>query len=310
MRFEKLDLNLLVALDALIEDRNVSAASKRLHLSQPALSGALNRLRDFFGDELLAQNGRTMVLTPKAEELRGPVREALMFIRARITTPAAFEPATAERKFRIHVSDYAYDVLIADVTRKAMTLAPGVSFELFTPDRRMMERLERGEVDMIMTIDSYLPDTHPKQALYTDEHSVISWSEGRYAHALSAEEYLAAGHVIAAFGPDRLPAFTEAHLDHQGISRRVDISVQSFTSIPRSIVGTDRLATMYRRHAEYFAQFMPITIQRPPLSFPDIVELAQWHTSRAGDGAIRWLLDLCLEAEREMHGGQGERKCL
>ena len=73
MRFERLDLNLLVALDALIEDRNVSMAARRLYLSQPALTGALNRLRDFFGDDLLIPSGRQMMLTPKAEELRGPV---------------------------------------------------------------------------------------------------------------------------------------------------------------------------------------------------------------------------------------------
>jgi LysR family nod box-dependent transcriptional activator len=83
MRFERLDLNLLVALDALIEDRNVSMAARRLYLSQPALTGALNRLRDFFGDDLLIPSGRQMMLTPKAEELRGPVREALMLIRTK-----------------------------------------------------------------------------------------------------------------------------------------------------------------------------------------------------------------------------------
>src|SRR4051812_4555036 len=104
MRFERLDLNLLVAFDALIEDRSVSMAAKRLFLSQPALSGALNRLRDFFGDELLVPSGRQMIPTPKAEELRGPVREALMLIRSRITTPSTFDPATADRLFSLAAS--------------------------------------------------------------------------------------------------------------------------------------------------------------------------------------------------------------
>src|SRR5687767_5141559 len=107
MRFERLDLNLLVALDVLIEERSVSVAANRLFLSQPALSGALNRLREYFNDELLVQSGRQMILTPKAEELRAPVREALMFIRSRITTPSDFDPATAQRKFILVASDYA-----------------------------------------------------------------------------------------------------------------------------------------------------------------------------------------------------------
>ncbi|MGD4540209.1 LysR family transcriptional regulator, partial [Xanthomonas citri pv. citri] len=106
MRFERLDLNLLVALDVLIAERSVSAAAKRLHLSQPAVSGALNRLREFFRDDLLVQVGRQMVLTPKADELADPVRDALLLIRTRITQPAGFDPATAEREFTIVASDY------------------------------------------------------------------------------------------------------------------------------------------------------------------------------------------------------------
>lgn len=293
MRFEKLDLNLLVALDALIEDRNVSTAAKRLYLSQPALSGALNRLRDFFGDDLLVQSGRSMVLTAKAEELRLPVREALMFIRARITTPMVFDPTTAERKFFLHASDFAYDVLVADVIRDAARLAPGVRFEIFTPDRLMMDRLERGEVDLVMTLGSYLPNTHPKRLLFTDEHAVVCWSGGSYAAGLTRESYLAAGHVVAAFGPDRLPAFTEAYFAQLGISRRVELSVQNFTSIPLGVIGTDRIATMYRRHAEYFAQHMPLTIHKPPIDMPDITEEVLWHQMRGNDGGLNWFVELC-----------------
>jgi LysR family transcriptional regulator, nod-box dependent transcriptional activator len=109
MRFERLDLNLLVVLDELIQEKSVSAVARRLNLSQPAISGSLNRLREYFGDDLLVPSGRTMLLTPKAEELREPVRDALMLIRTRITTPTAFDPATAERRFVLTASDYRRD---------------------------------------------------------------------------------------------------------------------------------------------------------------------------------------------------------
>src|SRR5438067_1930595 len=130
MRFERLDLNLLVALDALIEERSVSLAARRMCLSQPAVSGALSRLREFFGDELLVPIGRQMVLTPKAEELRDAVREALMMIRSRITTPSQFDAQSAKRHFTIIASDWVYSILLAPLFIEAARSAPNIKFDV------------------------------------------------------------------------------------------------------------------------------------------------------------------------------------
>lgn len=300
MRFERLDLNLLVALDVLIEERSVSVAANRLFLSQPALSGALNRLREYFNDELLVQSGRQMILTPKAEELRAPVREALMFIRSRITTPSDFDPATAQRKFILVASDYAFHVLISDVIRDSATIAPGITFELYAPDRMALERLERGEVDLILTISSYLSDEHPKRPVYEDEHAVISWSEGQHKNGLTREAFLAAGHVVAVFGPERNPAFTEQFFIQQGISRRVEVSLPSFAALPQAVVATNRLATMYRRHAEFFARFLPLIIHEPPVEMPRIREEMQWHSLRSNDQGVQWLAGLISDRAERM----------
>ena len=292
MRFERLDLNLLVALDALIEDRSVSLAARRLFLSQPALSGALNRLREYFRDDLLVQSGRQMVLTPKAEELRGPVREALMLIRARITTPLVFDPATAQRQFTIVASDFAYNVLLAPAFEEAARVAPGITFEMLWTDRLAMERLERGEADVVITIASYLSPEHPRIPMFEDEPAVICWSGSKHAAGLTEESFLAAGHAIAFFGDDRHPAYTESHFAQQGIARKIEIRLPTFFALPQAVVGTERLATMWRRHAEFFATFLPITVHRPPWQLPRIVEEAQWHSLRANDEGIKWLIRL------------------
>lgn len=304
MRFERLDLNLLVALDALIEDRSVSRAAERLFLSQPALSGALNRLRDYFRDDLLVASGRAMVLTPKAEELRGPVREALMLIRARITTPLLFDPATAQRQFTIVASDYLFHILLAPMFETVAQTAPGISFELFPTDRRGMERLERGEADVVITISGYLADDQPRQKLFEDDHAVICWSGGPHAEGITAESFLSAGHAIAFFGGDRHPAFTESFFGQQGISRRIEIRLPSFSMLPQAVVGTARVATMYRRHAEYFARQLPLVIHQPPIPIPAIAEEVQWHTLRRGDEGIRWLV-AALDAEAARLGQNG-----
>ena len=292
MRFERLDLNLLVALDVLIEDKSVSAAARRLCLSQPAISGSLNRLREYFGDELLVPSGRSMILTPKAEELRDPVREALMLIRTKITTPLAFDPAIDQRRFVITASDYAFNVLLADVMAQAALIAPGLSFDLVPTTRSAPEQLERGEIDLFITISTYMIEGHPHVPLWQDEHCVIAWSEGRYGKALSPQDFLAAGHVVAYFGADRQPAFTESYFGQQGINRQIAVRLPNFSILPQAIVGTDRVATMYRRHAENFAKFLPLTIHTPPLPLPDVTEEVQWHKVRDKDDGLQWLIGL------------------
>jgi LysR family transcriptional regulator, nod-box dependent transcriptional activator len=295
MRFERLDLNLLVALDVLIEDKSVSAAARRLCLSQPAISGSLNRLREYFGDELLVPSGRSMILTPKAEELRDPVREALMLIRTKITTPLAFDPSTDQRRFVVTASDYAFNVLLADVMAQAALIAPGLSFDLVPTTRSAPEQLERGEIDLFITISTYMIEGHPHVPLWQDEHCVIAWSEGRFGNELSPQDFLTAGHAVAYFGSDRQPAFTESYFGQQGINRQIAVRLPNFSILPQAVVGTDRVATMYRLHAEYFAKFLPLTIHRPPLPLPDVTEEVQWHKVRHKDDGLQWLIGLLRE---------------
>ena len=140
MRFDGLDLNLLVALEALVEERSGSAAARRLHLTQPAVTGALNRLRDYFQDDLLVLHGRKMLPTPTATSLYGPITRTLLQIRGEITRAGSFDPATAERHFLIVASDYAYSIALADLFAWAGTAAPGVSFELIQPSSQAAER--------------------------------------------------------------------------------------------------------------------------------------------------------------------------
>ena len=111
MRFEGLDLNLLIALDAILEERSVMAASRRLHLSQPAMSAAVGRLRQYFHDEIFTISKRKLVPTPLAQSLEKPTRDILLRIRTNLISPPKFDPASSERRFRLVVSDYASIVL-------------------------------------------------------------------------------------------------------------------------------------------------------------------------------------------------------
>jgi LysR family transcriptional regulator, nod-box dependent transcriptional activator len=292
MRFDRLDLNLLVAFDVLGKEQNVSAAAKTLNLSQSAVSGALNRLRDYFADELLVPSGRRMILTPKAMQLIEPVREALLLIRTNITTPAKFDPVTADRRFVLVASDYAYNVFLADALKAAGREAPGTSFDVLPPDVAAFERLESGEVDLLLTIESYMVRGHPQEALCEDEHAVVAWDQNpQCQNGLDKALFGRLGHAITFFGPERFPAFSESLFEEMGIERKIDVRVSTFAAIPQSVIGTERIATMHRRHAEFFARFLPIRIFDMPYVLPKVRESVQWHRIRQGDEGLKWLRD-------------------
>ena len=292
MRFDRLDLNLLVAFDVLGHEQNVSAAARSLNLSQSAVSGALSRLRDYFGDELLVPSGRRMILTPKAQQLVEPVRQALLMIRSNITTPANFDPASTERRFVIVASDYAYNVFLADALKVAGQEAPGASFDVMPPDVSAFERLESGEVDLLLTIESYLARGHPQELLCVDEHAVVAWDQNPHCqNGLDKAVFERLGHAITFFGPERFPALSESLFVELGIVRKIDVRVSTFAAIPQSIIGTERIATMHRRHADFFARTMPIRIFEMPYKLPQVRECVQWHRIRHADEGLKWLTD-------------------
>jgi LysR family nod box-dependent transcriptional activator len=292
MRFDRLDLNLLAALDVLIDVRSVSEAARRMNLSQPAVTGALNRLRDFFEDDLLVQRGRQMLLTPKAEELAVPVRRALALIRAEITSPGRFDASSSNRRFLLAVSDYAYTILVADLIAAAASLAPGVSFEIVPPGTHSAERLERAEIDIFVTVAPFAIGEHPQLPLWRDEEVVISWSGAGHPDHIEADSFFEAGHVVALFGPDRQPSLADTHLAASGYSRRIDLLLPNFSLLPQAVVGTQRLATMHRLYAQHFAELYPIRIHSTWQPLPEIVEIAQWHEVRSRDPGLQWLIAL------------------
>ena len=170
MRFKGLDLNLLVALDALLSERNVSAAARRVFISQPAMSSALARLRDHFQDELLAPVGRRMAPTAFADALTEPLRALMLQIEATVGAGQRFDPATARRKFTISVSDYITEVMMGAVVARAAIEAPGVLLEIMPPTESPARSLESGDIDVLITPDLYSAPAHPSELLYEEEH--------------------------------------------------------------------------------------------------------------------------------------------
>lgn len=291
MRFDGLDLNLLVALEALIEERHVSAAARRIHLSQPAVTGALKRLREYFNDELLVQRGRRMFLTPKAEALADPVRRALFHIRGEITRAGSFDPHTTARHFVISSSDYAYTILLANVISQAATLAPFVTFEIVSPSEQVNARFERAEIDLLLTVDRFALPGHTFTELWRDEEVIISCAKAGFEH-IDENTFFNSGHAVATFGTERRASIADSYIDRNGWKRRVEVQLPEFGALCQAIVGTKRLATMHRRYALHFAQLYPIKLHHTWEPFPEIIEGMQWHSVRDEDPGLQWLTSL------------------
>ena len=292
MRFDRLDLNLLVALDALLAERSVSLAADRICLSQSATSAALGRLRDYFADDLLVQKGRQMVLTARAEGLVEPVRAVLEQIRSTIAVPPPFDPATSDRTIRIMASDYITEVLLAVSMIDLQQQAPGMRFEIQSLSESLLESLERGAVDLLITIDYAISADHPSQILFEDDYVVVGWNGNpAMAGPMTKELYFALGHVTARFGRARVSAFEDWFVRRQKRQRRLEIVTHSFLSLPGLVIGSQRIATMHRRLATRMAAYLPLTLREVPMDIPPIREAIQWHISSNNDPAIRWVVE-------------------
>jgi LysR family transcriptional regulator, nod-box dependent transcriptional activator len=292
MRFERLDLNLLVALDALLAEKSVSLAAERIFLSQSATSSALGRLRDYFGDDLLVVKGRQMVLTSRGEGLVEPVRAVLEQIRTTIAVSPPFDPATSDRAIRIMASDYTTQVLLASALRDLADIAPSMRFEIQPMAEVVSDALERNAVDLLLTIDFIISPAHPSQVLFEDDYVVIGWSGNpAMSKEMTRSLYFELGHVTARLGKARVPAFEDWFVRKQKQQRRIEIVAPSFLSVPGLVVGSNRIATVHRRLASQVVDYLPLVTKEVPLPIPPIREVVQWHVSNGNDPAIKWMVE-------------------
>ncbi len=295
MRLKNLDLNLLIALDALLIEQSITRASQRLHISQPGMSAALARLREFFGDELLVQTGRRMVLTPRGESLIKPVHDILLQIQALIDSPAGFDPATSRRKFVFVMSDYTASVLTPRLLQEAQSVAPHLMFEFIALTDNPEEVLDRGDVDFLLMPERFLSDTHPRCAVFEDDYVCVGWSDNPIMQRdLKIEQYMEAGHVVVRFGTQRMPSIDEWLTSHRGLERRIEVIASSFSAVPQYIVGTTRIATMHRRLANLWSSQVRLKVVPAPMDIPSLRWGLQWHSCRNYDLGTLWMRDFVL----------------
>ncbi len=300
MNLAALDLNLLVALDALIAEAHVGRAAQRIGLSQPAASHALGRLRTLLGDPLLVRTGARMVLTPRAEALRAPLAEALDRVRG-LFAAAGFDPATSIRRFVLTMPDLVVDAVMPPLVERVAVLASGVRLDVMPwPGPALVTDALAQTVDLaICCLGDALPGFR-RQRLYADSDRLAV----RRGHPVGPglqrlDAFLAARHV-AVIGAGRTEDMIDGWLREQGIQRRIALAVPSYMQALRMAAQTDLVAFVPSRLIAAFGHPLSLVEIMPPLD-PGIDEQFLFYPARAQmDPASIWLRTLAAEIGRSL----------
>ena len=296
-----IDLNLLAVLGALLEHRNVTRAGERLSLSQPTMSGALARLRQHFGDELLVRSGREYRLTPMAAGLLPAVQEALGQVERTLSVPAGFDPAASRRRFSIAIS--AQSILaLAGLVRRVRELAPGVRLDTWPITTGLMET---GHsllgYDVLIGPGGFRTDGDPEVLLrdrivYVADPASPRLRDGR----LTVEDLAAVPHATA-----RLPQadLVTSALARLGVTPRVVATTGGWLPLPFLVAGTDMVAAVPERLARRVGGAAGVSIVEPPFGTIELVEAAWWHPMSSTDPALTWLRGIIGDFAQSLAGG-------
>jgi DNA-binding transcriptional LysR family regulator len=287
-----IDLNLLVSLDALLAESNVTRAAERLHLTQPAVSTQLARLRQIFGDPLLipAETGRGMARSARALALMEPLHAALKNLEVVVRHQPAFDPHSDVRRFVIAANDNATSVLGLPLMERLPELAgPGVRIAFVVADQpSTAERLERGEIDLLLGSERMIPASMKARKLFDERFVYVQRKEHpRGTVPLDLDTYCTLNHVLVSTTGGSFYGYMDEHLDALGRARRVALSVQHFTLVPELLVNSDYVSTLPSRFAERHGNRLDLF--ELPFEARGFTLFAAWHPRNHVDPALVWL---------------------
>lgn len=297
MNLASLDLNLLVSLDALLQQRSVTRAAAQMGLSQPALSASLARLRRHFGDELLTRVGNEYRLTPLAVQLEELVRIALSGAERVFTAQPEFDPASSTREFTLLVSDYVVAVMGDTVAALLAEEAPHTRLRLATHSPAIVDRAEQAllSADLIFLPPGFLTGLS-RQDLYRDEWVCVVAADSPAADTgLVVEDLETMPWVVTYHGPTAsTPVVRQMRM--LGIEPRVQVVVENFLTVPALVTGSNRVALLQRRLVDQLPLNVGIRALPPPFEVAPLIEAMWWHPAFDDDPEHRYLRDLVLRA--------------
>ena len=301
----RIDLNLLLHLDALLAERSVTRAATRVGISQSAMSHNLARLRKLFSDELLTRGPEGMRLTPRAVTLVEPARATLAQIQTLVLYDEAFDPATAVRTFRLGLPDSMEVLIIPALLARLRKVAPGIHVRLYNFDfSTLLNDLDADELDLAIGYDAFPQgQAHHKRRLLLTETYLCMFNSERtgIAPPISLDDYVRLPHVMTSMRPGRnIHGVVDEALEKLGLRRSVVLTTPRFLAIPSLVARTPVVVTMHARLARLFAAELGLSVSPPPVELREVPVSLLWHASYDHDPAHMWLRQLVIQLVAEL----------
>jgi DNA-binding transcriptional LysR family regulator len=292
-------MNLLAALDALLDECNVTRAAARLGVTQPTMSGMLQRLRYQLDDELLVRNGRGMELTHYGKGLVTPVRRALLSVESLLKAEPKFDPAISERTFRIMTSDYCTAVYMPRLVERLAKVAPGIQL-VIEPLNSPLEKLMSAEIDLCISADGGVPFAEDDQTglqskyLFSDKFVCIVGEGHPLDSGLTSKDFFAFPHIGVQM-PGVKSTIELAAIRQYEPSYEPTYMVADFSLVASMVAQTNIVGLVQKRLAEQAVRSLPVRYFAPPIDIPGVDEELRWHPRYLGDPGHKWLREVISE---------------
>lgn len=311
MKIARIDLNLLVSLDVLLRERNVTRAADQLGITQPAMSNSLRRLRQLFDDPLLIRTSEGMTPTERALELEPMVREALVAAERALQPVAPFDPASSQRVFRIMASDYAESTLLPALLEQLRDTAPHISLDILTPSDVSFQDVEKGKIDMAINRFDALPQSFHQATVWRDGFACLMHADNPALPEFSLEQYLAAPHIWVSKtgmgvgtgvnpGDTQRLGWVDEQLAEIGRHRRIRVFTRHYQVAALLARQPDLIATLPMRAALLSAGDPELVIRKPPFMIIPIELKMAWSPLLQHNSGHRWLRQLILSAAQRV----------
>ncbi|PSN16064.1 LysR family transcriptional regulator [filamentous cyanobacterium CCT1] len=286
-----IDLNLLVAFEALYAEQSVTAAAQRIHVGQPAMSAALGRLRSLFADNLFVRVGREMKPTAKADAIAPQVATALAAVRAALVEPQVFDPARSKTVFRLATSDYFASLILPKLLVLLKAQASHIDLRLITVEKEsFVELLEADIIDLALGTFAHLPAHILLQDLLIERFLGVC----RQGHPalnqgqVSLQDFVAYPHALFTLRRDAV-GIVDQKLTEQGLQRRIALTVPYWFALPTAIAASDLLAAIPSCLEQHFTRYYPVQCFELPLALPTWSVAMAWSKLNDRDPANLWL---------------------
>lgn len=303
VQLQAIDLNLLVALEAMLSERSVTRAGARLGLSPSAMSHALGRLRATFGDDLLVRTRGGMVATTRGEQLLGPLRRALEELAVLVAGPGGFDPGSSQREFTVATTDYVEAVLLAPLLSRVSAAAPGVQLRVRSLESAdVVEPLERGSYDLAIGATFDVSPGLQQQSLFSEE-MVLVCRKGhpQVKRTIDLATYLEVRHVLVSVRGGSQSAVDET-LARAGQRRRIALLVPHFLAAQLIVASTDLVMTAPARVVARLADALALRVLAPPLEVSGFTVRQVWHERQQDDPGHLWLRQQVFAAAASLRG--------